>query len=211
MLIIKLVIINIFLATSLLANKINYDKLIEIYYDKGLSKISNEYDVSKYLLLAIANVESGLNPFVLGIFTKDRKKMALVKKYLDLSNIKYINKKDSPNMSIFPKNYTEARMSYIILKHFDLKNFDIGYSQINIKNIESMNINPNRLFTDTEYVFKYSAKILTQCFNYNKQNIYKAIECYNKGINNSKYDYRYTQKVIDSYKEIKYILNKRGM
>lgn len=186
-------------------NKDLASKVYKIYNDKGLTTVSNKYDISKNLLLAIANVETGLNPFVIGLVEHNSKKREAIKRYLNLINVSYLNKKGSSNMSIMPTNYEDARKVYLILTHFNLRNFDIGYSQINIKNIEKLKIDGNRLFIDTEYVFGYSAKILTDCWVFNKQNIYKAIECYNKGTDRSKYTYNYTQKVIDSYRKIKKI------
>lgn len=209
--IISLVIISILLnQASLFANsgRLTYSILKPLYDDRGLTLASNKYDVSKLLLLAIADVESSLNPFTIGLVENNKNKMAAVKKYLDLIQVKYINKKGSSFMSVIPTSYEDARKVYLILTHFGLRNFDLGYSQINIKNIEKFNIDGNRLFVDTEYVFGYSAKILTSCWKHNKQNIYKGIECYNKGTNKSKYDYKYTQKVINSYKKIKRILAK---
>lgn len=191
--------------TLMANNKDLASKVYKIYNDKGLTTVSNKYDISKNLLLAIANVETGLNPFVIGLVEHNSKKREAIKRYLNLINVSYLNKKGSSNMSIMPTNYEDARKVYLILTHFNLRNFDIGYSQINIKNIEKLKIDGNRLFIDTEYVFGYSAKILTDCWVFNKQNIYKAIECYNKGTDRSKYTYNYTQKVIDSYRKIKKI------
>lgn len=203
----KIIVISFFLLQlSLMAtNKDLATKVQKIYNDKGLTTISERFDVSKDLLLAIANVETELNPFVIGLVEDNSKKREAVKRYLDLINVKYVNKLGSSAMSIIPLNYEEARKAYLILTHFNLRNFDIGYSQINIKNIEKLKIDGNRLFVDTEYVFGYSAKILTDCWMYNKQNIYKAIECYNKGVNKNKYTYNYTLKVIESYRQIKKI------
>lgn len=203
----KIIVISFFLLQlSLMAtNKDLATKVQKIYNDKGLTTISEKFDVSKDLLLAIANVETELNPFVIGLVEDNSKKREAVKRYLDLINVKYVNKLGSSAMSIIPLNYEEARKAYLILTHFNLRNFDIGYSQINIKNIEKLKIDGNRLFVDTEYVFGYSAKILTDCWMFNKQNIYKAIECYNKGVNKNKYTYNYTLKVIESYRQIKKI------
>lgn len=213
MLVKNILLISLFaiFSSSLYANnKVYADKLNKIYNDKGLSKVSNKYDVSKLLLLAIADVESGFNPYAIGLVEKNLKKLEAVKTYLKLIGVKYVNKQGTSAMSISPRNYQEARKVYLILTHFNLRNFDVGYSQINIKNIEKMKIDANRLFVDTEYVFGYSAKILTDCWSYNNQNIYKAIECYNKGVNRKNYSYNYTQKVIASYKKIKKIMESRG-
>lgn len=205
----KILISLIMISVSLLANNnIYYQKLHQIYNDRGLKNISNRYDVSKYLLLAIADVESGLNPFAIGLVENNQNKLEAVKKYLTLINVKFIHKKGTSGMSIQASNYEDARKVYLILTHFNLRNFDVGYSQINIKNIEKLNIDANRLFIDTEYVFNYSAKILTDCWKYNHQNVYKAIECYNKGVNRRNYSYNYTQKVIASYKKIKKIMER---
>jgi len=205
----RILLLFFIIQLSLMAN--NKDlavKVQNIYNDKGLTSASIKYDVSKDLLLAIANVETGLNPYTIGLVEANSKKREAVKRYLDLINVKYLNKKGFSEMSIMPMNYEDARKVYLILTHFNLKNFDLGYSQINIKNIQKLKIDGNRLFVDTEYVFGYSAKILTDCWVYNKQNIYKAIECYNKGVNKNKYTYNYTQKVIESYRKIKKITSR---
>lgn len=206
---IKQIISLLFLSTSLFGNNVVFNqKLQQIYNDTGLKKVSIKYDVSKYLLLAIADVETGLNPFRIGLVEGNINKIEAVKKYLNLINVKYIHKKGTTGMSISPTTYEDARKVYLILTHFNLSNFDLGYSQINIKNIKKLNIDANRLFIDTEYVFNYSAKILTDCWQYNNKNIYKAIECYNKGVDRTNYTYNYTQKVVTSYKKIKEIMEK---
>lgn len=199
-----LILIGIFLSLVQAKDGINISQVKLLDRDEGLNAISKEYEISKYLLMAFASVESSLNPYAIGISEKNKSKMKSVVRYLKMLRINY--KQKSSNLSIYPSNYQDAKKALIVIKHFDLRNYGVGYTQISRVNIKKLKVDAHRLFENSKYSFKYSAKIITDCWKTNKRKLHAGLECYYKGTNSEKYNYSYSSKVVKHYNKIKKIL-----
>ncbi|KAB7891297.1 transglycosylase SLT domain-containing protein [Poseidonibacter ostreae] len=194
-------IISLLLISTSFVFAFDKAKSRELANDSGLIHASKKYEVSKYLLLAIANVESSLNPYAIGVTEKNSYKMTKTVSYLKKLRIKYKLKKSA--LSIYPKTLSQALKAHKVLTFFKVRNYGIGYSQLSRANISKLKLDVRKLFTSTKYSFKYSSRILNDCFRHNKKKLYSAMECYYKGTNSRKYTFSYAKKVAKSYRKIK--------
>ncbi len=105
-------------------------------YEKCFMDASDKYGINIHLLKAIAKVESGMHPYAVNINLKGRNKSFYIKN----------------------KKVASAFISYLEKKGYD---FDVGISQINIRNIRRFGLSPVELLDPCKNI-EISARILRE-------------------------------------------------
>ena len=119
------------------------------------------YGVSPLLLEAIALVESGANPFTVGI-KAEPKEAQLLRKLFDEAGVPYVLTKQSNYwvLSVFPES--QGRASWVIKVAADLAvTYDAGLMQINKLWIDRYNLEPEWLL-DKCYAYEWGAFVLSR-------------------------------------------------
>lgn len=188
-----LVVIMLILSTllsTLFANKHIVSETDFIFADE-------RYNIDYRLLYSLAKVESGCNKYAIGAYTKKRvlaqRAVALMKK----TGIKFKHHHET-YIAVYPKDEKEFHTALAIIKKNRLK-YDVGIMQISSGNIENNNWKIDDLLS-TEYNISTGASILRECFDRSKD-VYKALECYNKGFKKT-YSWSHSNKVVSLYKKM---------
>ena len=163
-------------------------------------KASKKHNVDIRILASIAYQESDFNTKVVGVTLKNKYISTLLKKCLIIIDCKYSFKRG--RAIIYPNSNKEAKLLFLSLNRLDL-DYDVGLMQINKYNIKKRHLEPIRLLSDVFYNIDAGAKIYGECANYFKD-IEDSFECYNKGYNRRRFNYKYSNAVIGKYRKLFY-------
>ena len=171
---IKRVVFALFIGISLNANS------LFVYFKKA----DRMYNIDYKILQTIAKIESNFNPYSIGLLSRKHKVKALLRHLSKIGVDFNIGRASRGKMqvSIYPASYQSALEVLGYIKRLHIKNYDVGLMQINRVNIGS-EAEEKALLKSTLYNISKGAKILRNCFDAQKRNVVKAIECYNKGMN----------------------------
>lgn len=153
-----------------------------------LNRAEGLFGIDERLLIAIAKVESGFNPYAIGAgFGKSRWKFMKVLKQLKKEGIKCEGKVLNGikgrfyHVSIKPRTKKEFLKALRIVKNYS-HTYDIGLMQINSQHLKALRMAGIReidLANPCQSVY-VGAWILRQCVD--RFGIsWKAVDCYNKG------------------------------
>lgn len=159
------------------------------------------YNIDYKISYTIAKIESGFNPYAIGVLT-DKHRGKKILKAIVKKNVRFTfdSFKDKLHISIKPNSYKEALDILKNLKELKIKNYDLGLMQINRQNIKSF-AEEKALLKSPKYNINKGIKILRDCYDKTGRNPIKALECYNKGFDFKKYKYDYVKKFFVAYKK----------
>ena len=159
---------------------------------------SKRHNVNKKILASIAYQESDFNMKVVGVTLKDSYNSKILKRCLSVINCK--SSFGAHRATIYPKSNEQAKLLLLSLNRLHL-DYDVGLMQINKYNIEKRHLQPIRLLSDVFYNIDIGARIYKECSN-RFSNIEDSFECYNKGYDRRKFNYRYSDAIINKYKKL---------
>ena len=159
---------------------------------------SKRHNVNKRILASIAYQESDFNMKVVGVTLDKKRNSEILKKCLSVIDCK--STFSTHRATIYPKNNEQARLLLLSLDRLHL-DYDVGLMQINKYNIKKRHLQPIRLLSDIFYNIDIGAKIYKECANH-FNNIEDSFECYNKGYDRRKFNYRYSDAIINKYRKL---------
>lgn len=196
----KIVFLILFVCTSLFAQ---LDEELKEHFEFA----SNQTDVEKKLLMALAKTETSFNKYSIGIVANNP---SMLRKFFELNNVSFFQGKGdrSKQFSLLLNNKEKAEEYFYKFKWFvnkypyAVKTYDLGLMQINKSNIKD-ETKEKLYLLNTKVNSLYAAVLLQDCYNKFK-NVKFAIECYNKGTNYNKFgSFEYFKKVSDNYLSLK--------
>ena len=147
-------------------------------------KVDRVYNIDYKILKTIAKIESNFNPYSIGVLSKTYRVKRLIRHLSRIGVDFNIGKasKGKMQVSIYPTSYQSALEILGYIKKLRIRNYDVGLMQINRVNISS-EAEEKALLKSVLYNISKGAKILRYCFDAQKRDIIRTIECYNKGGN----------------------------
>lgn len=162
----------------------------------------HELKISPKILYAVILTESKGNPFAVNINCYSKKEA--------LRNYLFLKKRDKhlkiflhkKYISLYPKDFLEAKNVFYMLKFLKYKSVDLGLMQLNSKVLEKKHIPLKKAYFNVFLNLKIGASILYQCFLKFRNTFNGRIntfECYNKGFDYEKFNGYYFNRVYSNY------------
>lgn len=207
----KIFYLCIYVFILIIVPKITADSL-----QQSFDRADSEYDLNNKLLRAIAIHESGLNQYEVGFVLKDPIIIAAADKDLIASPVKY-KKRPYKRWYHYSLSFQDSKQALSAIPWLEKATatstgFDIGLMQINSRNAHRNGWSVAKLLDEPSYNVDKGAKILNDCRTLFKSNPRNTLECYNKGIRASTFDYEYYAAVYEKYSGKKiYIAKQKEM
>jgi len=171
-----------------------------LFADTIFDKASQKYNINKKILASIAMHESKFEPSIVGVnIGSNKKKIEILAKYLKAIGCKHSIYRHRAH--IYLKDDTNAKIVFFVLNRLKM-DYDVGIMQINKYNIDAMHLDPIELINNVYYNIDIGAKVYDTCRNVYGNNLELVFECYNKGFDRKKYNYKYSNNIITNYKKL---------
>lgn len=178
--------------------KTNKGKEIPANTKKYFEDVSNLLKIDKSILIKLSYLESSVTNYSVLINANDIKKVSAFLKNAGIKHKCYEN-----YASIGISDRETAKNFYFALKDFEIKNpnsiktYDMGIMQINKENFKRLKVDEYRYYINPELNILLSAYVLKSCGQTFNGHFPKTIECYNKGVKESRFsaaNYEYYRK-----------------
>jgi len=188
--------LNAITSAEILKN--NRGKEIPANIKKTFEDVSNLVKVDKNILIKLSYLESSVTNYSVLINAKDINKVSSF-----LKNAKIKHKCYENYASIDISDRATADKFYFALKDFEkehptaIKTYDMGIMQINKENFKRYKVDEYKYYINPELNILLSGYVLKSCGQTFNGHFPKTIECYNKGVNESRFfaaNYEYYRK-----------------